>query len=243
MWEDKGPTPLGEKGFTPQGMTWVKGNIIFANTWKDERSRVYEIEPETMKIRRYFDMPEGAVHTSGLAWDGKNLWAVDYLSNYAYCIDLEASLSEGQAVEKGRFATTLKGTSACAYAENDGKKYLVISDFMNTKRTYFVCALEALKAGTAKGFIDFSYHNEGFSQGLEFVDGFLYESENKFGLNVINKMDLNSIRETESARKSTILQYPGPAKGIEDLVWDGTCMWTSDESVFRFFRGTIDSAE
>ena len=73
VWEDKGPTPLGEKGYTPQGMTWANGKIIFANTWKDTRSRIDEIEPENMKILRTFDMVDGACHASGLAWDGKYL--------------------------------------------------------------------------------------------------------------------------------------------------------------------------
>jgi len=78
IWEDKGPTPLGEKGYTPQGMTWVNGVMIFANTWKNKRSRVYEIDPKTMKIMRHFDMPNEAVHTSGLAWDGRSfgVWII-----------------------------------------------------------------------------------------------------------------------------------------------------------------------
>lgn len=76
-WKDKGLTPSGEKEFTPQGMTWVNGKIIFANSWDDTKSRVYEIDPLTMEIKRFFDMPEGAVHTSGLAWDGSYLWTSD----------------------------------------------------------------------------------------------------------------------------------------------------------------------
>ena len=55
-----------------------------------------------MSAERYFDMPTAAVHTSGLAWDGEHLWAVDYISNCAYWIDLEASLAAGTALMSER---------------------------------------------------------------------------------------------------------------------------------------------
>ena len=241
VWEDKGPTPLGEKGYTPQGITWVRGKLIFANTWKNTKSRVYEIEPKGMKIERTFDMPAGAVHTSGLAWDGEHLWAVDYKSNRAYCIDLEGSLASGEVHVLGEFDTTLRGTSACCIVPWNGRDCLAISDFMRTRRTIFVRKEEAIKAGTAQDNIEFEYRNEGFSQGLEYVDGYLYESENKWGTDIINKMSLEELRRTPNARQATVAQYAAPSKGVEDLAWDGQAFWTSDETVFRFFRGRLES--
>jgi len=240
MWDDRGPTPMGEKGYTPQGMTWVDGKIIWANTWKNRRSRVYEIDPNTMEILRSFDMPNRAVHASGLAWDKKHLWAVDHISNRAYCIDLQASLASSKIKLIGEFDTTFQGTSACCIVELDGRTYLAISDFMHTKKTIFVRPEEAITAGTAAEAIEFSYRNEGFSQGLEFARGFLWESENKIGIDVINKMSLTKLRETGDARKATIAQYNAPSKGVEDLAWDGRYMWTSDESLFRFFRTNLE---
>lgn len=239
-WEDLGPTPLGEKGYTPQGMTWLGGRIIFANTWKNTRSRVYEYEPPDMQAKRTFDMPNGAVHTSGLAWDGTHLWAVDFISNRAYCIDLEPSLAVGEVQLVGEFDTTLKGTSACCIVPLNDRRYLAISDFMHTRTTIFVRWEDALKSGSAAEAIDFTYRNEGFSQGLEFAEGFLWESENKQGVDIINKIDLNVLAETREARAATVAQYPAPSRGVEDLAWDGRYMWTSDESVFSFFRGTLD---
>lgn len=243
-WEDTGPTPLGEKKFTPQGMTWVNGKIIFSNTWKDTRSRVYEIDPETMAPLRHFDMPAEAVHTSGLAWDGTYLWGVDHKSNRAYCIDLEASLASEEVQLIGSFDTTLKGTSACCIVSWEGKSYLAISDFaifdfMHPRQTIFVRMYDALKNGTAEDAIDLSYRNGGLSQGLEFIDGYLYEATNKLGVNVINKLDLNKLAETHSARKATVAQLRAPSKGIEDLAWSGKALWTSDETTFRFYRGTF----
>ena len=239
-WEDHGPTPLGEARYTPQGMTWVDGRLIFANTWKDRKSRVYEIDPDDMKILRYFDMPEGAVHTSGLAWDGKCLWAVDHRSNLAYKLDLEPSLSTGRASVIGSFETTLKGTSACCLIEWNNGRYLAISDFMESRRTLFVRHEQAVERGTAAGLLEFSYKNEGFSQGLEFIGGYLYESENKRATDVINKMDLKILTESRNARRATVRQYSAPGRGVEDLAWDGKRLWTSDEVVFRFFKAILD---
>lgn len=239
IWEDRGPTPLGEKGYTPQGMTWVDDRIVFANSWKNRKSRVYEIDPETMEIGRHFDMPEEAVHTSGLAWDGEHLWGVDFISNRGYRIDLEPSLEAGEAVVVGSFDTTLKGTSACCIIPWNGERYLAISDFMTGKRTIFVRMRDAVREGTAANAIEFEYRNEGFSQGLEFVEGFLYESENKFGIDIINKIDLNVLSKTRNSRQATVKQFRAPSKGVEDLAWSRKHLWTSDETVFRFFRGTF----
>lgn len=238
-WEDKGPTPLGEKGYTPQGLTIVDSKLIFANSWDDIKSRVYEIDPETMKIGRTFDMPDEAVHTSGLAWDGSLLWAVDYISNRGYAIELEESLASGRAKVSGSFDTTLGGTSACALLPWEGETVLAISDFMRTRETVFVRHRRAVESGSAREHIVFRYRNEGWSQGLEYADGFLYESENKWGRNVINKMSIDLLKGTRNARSAIVKQFTAPANGVEDLAWDGSTLWTSDETVFRFFRGEL----
>lgn len=241
-WTDQGPTPLGDKKFTPQGLTWVNGKLIFANTWKDARSRVYEFEPASMQVQRTFDMPAEAVHTSGLAWDGERLWAVDHRSNLAYLLDLEGSLDSGVAHVLGRFDTTLKGTSACCIVPWNGRRCLAISDFMRSRRTILVRMEEALTSGTAEGHIEFTYRNDGLSQGLEYFDGYLYEAENKWGVDVINQISLDQLRLTPDARRATVRQYPAPSRGVEDLAWDGASLWTSDESVFRFFQGRLDTS-
>ena len=239
-WEDKGPTPLGEKRYTPQGLAWAQGKIIFANTWKNTRSRVYQIDPRDMQILASFDMPPEAVHTSGLAWDGRRLWAVDHVANRGYCLDLTASLASGRATVLGWFDTTLRGTSACCLVPWHGKLTLAISDFMHSRRTIVVDHEEALRSGSAKNAILFAYGNEGFSQGLEYAEGFLYEAENKAGTDVINRIDPARLALTRSARKATVRQYAAPGGGVEDLAWDGRAMWTSDETVFRFFKGRLE---
>lgn len=238
-WEDRGPTPEGENRYTPQGLTFADGRLIFANSWRNTRSRVYELDPATMQYLRHFDMPPGAVHTSGLAWDGWRLWAVDYITNCGYCIDLQASLAQGQVKLLGQFETTLRGTSACCFVLWEEQQLLAISDFMNTQRTIFIRHEDALAAGTARGAIEFSYRNGGFSQGLEFIDGFLFEAENRRGLDVIHQLDLQRLRESGEAAAATVWRYDAPNGGVEDLAWDGESLWTSDEVQFRFYCGKL----
>jgi hypothetical protein len=78
------------------------------------------------------------------------------------------------------------------------------------------------------------------SRGLECFGRFLYEGENKLGRDVINKMNLERLQETGDAIRSTVTQSPAPNGGVEDLAWDGTRLWTSDEKSFRFYRGELD---
>ena len=234
-WEDLGPTPLGEERFTPQGMTYVDGRIVFANSWKNTKSRVYEIASDGMQLLRTFDMPPEAVHTSGLAYDGRHLWAVDFISNRCYKIDLEESLKSGAVHVVGQFSTGLRGTSACCFVELDGKRHLVISDFMNTRRSYVVRHEEAVESGDMASSVVFFYTNEGFSQGLQWDGKYLYESENKWSADVVNQMDLAVLRESGSARRATVRQFNAPSKGVEDLAWDGESFYTSDETTFRFY--------
>jgi glutamine cyclotransferase len=240
-WLDRGPVPLADKRYSPQGMTFLGERLFLANSWRDTRSRVYEFETESMRCLGHFDMPPDAVHTSGLAWDGERLWAVDHVSNRAYCLDVAKSLATGQAHAAGSFDTTLRGTSACCFVDWQGTRLLAISDYMRTRRTVFVRHEQALAAGTAAAAIVFSYANEGFSQGLEFAEGFLYEAENKLGGDVINRLDLAALAQTRDARRATARQFAAPGRGVEDLAWDGTAMWTSDEVVYRIYRGTFES--
>ena len=60
---------------------------------------------------------------------------------------------------------------------------------------------------------------------------------NKRGVDVINQMDVGKLAATGRARAATVRQYDAPSKGVEDLAWDGTWLYTSDETTFRFYRG------
>jgi len=216
-WQDMGRTPMAYMKYAPQGLTWVKGRLLFANTWRDIKSRVYEIDPESMRVLRWFDMPPEAVHTGGLAWDGSHLWAVDYSSDKAYKIDLEVSLGSCHAAVVGEFRTTLRGTSACCFMPWRGKPRLVISDFCNTGTTIVVDHHKALANGTARGAIVFRYKNQCFSQGLTYALGHLWESENRLSGSVVNMICLDRLKCCRNSAQATVARFAGPSTGIEDL--------------------------
>jgi hypothetical protein len=235
-WEDLGPVPLGEKRYTPQGMTWVDGRIVFANCWQNTSSRVYRIDPSDMRVEAWFDMPPAAVHTSGLAYDGADLWAVDFKSNRCYQIALAPSFQQQRAEVLSSFSTGLGGTSACCLVPVHHETVLAISDFRRTCRTFFVRHEAAAVAGSMADHVVASYRNGGFSQGLEWDGRYLYEAENRLGVDVMNELDLGLLLETADSRKATRRQYAAPHRGVEDLAWDGHAMYTSDEVSFRFYR-------
>ncbi len=240
-WQDKGHTPMAYMKYVPQGLVWASGRLLSSDAWNDIKSRVYEIDPESMRVLRWFDMPPEAVHTSGLAWEKPHLWAVDYSSNKAYKIDLEASLESCHAVVVGEFDTTLRGTSACCFAMWQGERRLVISDFCNTSTTIMVDHEKALADGSAGSAIVFRYRNQCLSQGLTFARGYLWEAENRPRSSVVNMISLDRLRRTGCSALATVVQFNGPATRIEDLAWDGQTLWTSDESTYRFYRAELDA--
>jgi len=60
-----------------------------------------------------------------------------------------------------------------------------------------------------------------------------------FGVHNLNPMDVRKLFETRKARRATIRQHPAPSRGVEDLASDGKALWTSDETVRRFSKGTL----
>ncbi len=88
-------------------------------------------------------------------------------------------------------------------------------------------------------FVLFSYQNGGFSQGLEWDGTYLYESENRLGTDIINKMDLSLLLETGSSTEATLSEFGAPGSMVEDLAWDGKSFFTSDERAFRLYMGEL----
>ncbi len=239
-WTNLGTTPEGEKKYPPQGMTTDGTHLIFSNHWNDAQSRVYKMDPDSLKIIDTFDMPEKAVHTSGLAWHDKYLWAIDYSSLMAYKIDAAESFATGQAVVQGSFHTGLGGASACCIVTMEGKPYLAVSDFLNSRKTVFVDMNRAIENGSADDAIVGAYRNGGFSQGVVADDQYLYESENRRGTDVIRKYDLLKLFATGDADAALVAVLPAPAGGVEDMAILNGKLWTSDETTFAFYNAPLD---
>jgi glutamine cyclotransferase len=241
LWQKLRSVPQAEYAYTPQGMTFDGEHVVFANSWKNMRSMVYSFSIPDMIMHRQFKMPTDAVHTSGLAYDGEFLWACDYISNRCYKIRPVESFESGEAVVVGSFDTGLRGTSACCLLFWKGRRCLAISDYMRTKRTYVIDHESALHAGKMEAVVLFSYRNGGFSQGLAFDGQHLYESENKLGIDVINKLDIARLIDTGHANESIVEQIEAPWRGVEDMAFDGQHLYISDEVAFKFYRTRMNA--
>ncbi len=229
-----------ESKYSPQGMVWVGEKLLFSNSWNDTRSRVYHLNPENMEVLDYFDMPPEAVHTSGLGWDGTHIWAVDYSSNRIYQIELVTSFKNHKAEVLNSYPSGLQGTSACTIIQDAQKKYLAVSDFRNSKETIILDIDTLISFGNSQESIVMTYKNHGYSQGLHYSDGILYESENTFGKSRIYLYDFSVLLSGKDRNDALKEVIRGPGFGIEDIYLKNGKIWTSDEVSFRFYSGLIE---
>jgi hypothetical protein len=237
-WKDLGAVPEAQNLYPPQGMTLAGDVLVFSNHWKDTKSGLYKLDPKTMEVLAESEMPDEAVHTSGLAWDGKELWAVDYKSNKLYRLDLEKTFSTRKAVVLDAYPTGLEGSSAMTVVTVDETQYLAVSDFMRTKKTYIVPLdkVADLKKTPISRAAAVAYENGGFSQGVTWDGTYLYESNNNAGTDRVEVFRVDeALRTKDSAKVVMVGKFKGPAPSIEDLATDGVRMWTSDEKSYRFY--------
>jgi len=232
--------PAVNEGFSGQGFMWYKGNLLIAGHFDNLRSSVYEIDPADGAILRRFDMPAEATHTSGIWWDGEFLWACDYNADAVYKLDLEESLDTETASVLGSFETTLQRTSAVCMAEYEGERVLVLSDFAATASTYLIDFEGALEDGTAEGHILGSYANGGASQGLLYVDGFLYECDDQ--LDQLLKLDLEEAVTAGTYLDAVLEAYTTPSASTQGVAWDGKAFWTMGHDSENVYRGELRRA-
>lgn len=238
-WIALGEVPHRKEKYPPQGLTYVNGKLIFSNHWKDTKSGLFLFDSKDMTLEAVSSMPHEAIHTSGLAWDGTFLWAVDYKSNYLYKLDMEKTFKQDTAYVLDKYPTSLEGTSASTIITIDDKQYVAVSDFERTCRTYIfdLKNVDMLKKSPISEVAIISYSNESFSQGLTWDGLFLYEALNKVGTDQINVYDIkDAIRQQKSHRIKKVRSFSGPSPSIEDLATDGKYLWTSDEKTYRFYK-------
>ena len=236
-WQEVGDSPEARLRYTPQGITYIDGSLVLAESWNDKKNVLYVLRADVggYSIVKRLDMPSEAVHTSGLEWDGEYLWAVDYVSNILYKIDWGSSARTGTVKVVDSCPTGLNGTGSVARLRLGGEEMVVVSDFMNTGRTYFVPLDKAFDEGDIPGKSAASYKNAYFVQGLTAKGGYLYESANILGSDLVYKIDPLAAIKADDYSEAIIARYSGPSKMIEDLAFDGQRLWTSDEHSFKLY--------
>jgi hypothetical protein len=221
-------------------MAWARGALVFTNHRHDTGSGLFVFDAKTFTLRARAEMPPEATHTGGLAWDGHDLWAADYNANRVYRIDLESTIARGRAVVLEAYPTGMRGTSAVAAFEIGGRKVLAISDFglPGIAKTCIVAIDRAaeLASRSVENVAEVCYDNSGFSQGLAFAHGLLYEAVNAIGRDRIRALDVSdAVRTHDGSRVVEVAILEAPGDAVEDLATDGETLWTSDEESFRFY--------
>lgn len=238
-WIELGSPPGGLERYPPQGLTLADGQLVFSEHWNDTRSVLYLVEPQGMVVRAQASMPTRAVHTSGLAWDGETLWAVDHASCELFALDLQATFAEGAAQVRRAWPTGLGGPSAMTVLRVDGVVYLAISDFMHSGRTYLVARdrVPELNGLSLPEIAHVSYANGTFSQGLTWDGRHLLEAVNNRGVDRIEVYDVvSAVREGDGGLVRLLGSFSAPGSAVEDLATDGQQLWTSDEKSYRWYR-------
>lgn len=247
-WEDLGLAPDGENKYPPQGMVHTPDGLYFTNHWNNQKSGLYRLDPDSGDVEADQFMPDEATHTSGLAWDGEWLWALDHGSNRLYKIDPTKLFEESKDAFAESYTTGLTAASALTKLTVEGTDYLAISDFVwsiqptiplpiGNSKTYLIKLNQVsnLRQQKVPEIATLEYPNGGYSQGLTYDGTYLYEAINNRGVDSIQVMDINDAI-TGEAPVETIGSFAGPATRIEDLGNDGTNLWTSDEGTYHLYK-------
>lgn len=237
-WERTG-APKIPSGYVPQGLATVGDKLLLSGYRTNPlSSRVWLIDPLTLGVLEWFEMPPEATHTSGLACDSarSSVWAADYDSGKIYEIDLEKSFLNHHAVVLGQFALGEKGVSACCFAPVNDTLRLIVSTWSSAGRTYVVDAPASVEQDTAV--ILGSYQNVGYSQGLAFDGASLWESG-------IAMAQFNLERALEQGNyQDGLISYWPEVPQPEGITFIRDTLWAINEYMGKdFFRLTGDPRE
>jgi hypothetical protein len=183
-------------------------------------------------------LPNGVKHISGLAYIDESLFAANYDDGIIYIYQLDNDDSP-KVTFVDSINTNLKGLSALAYINIEGRDFLGVSDFGLFKKTYIVSVEKFLKGNTFKDATVYSYRNKNFSQGLAYRDNKLYESCNRLGVDDIFVYDIHY--QDNGIKMELSGKIKAPWKMVEDMDFIDNYLYTSDEDSFEIYKLEINN--
>jgi len=238
-WEHVCATP---EGVVPQGMTLSRGQILLSAHRNDHSSVLFRLDEEFSAFHELFDFPPEATHTSGIDLhpDHPNLlFAVDYNSDRIYAIDFQVSVKQKKAVVLAAVESGLEGTSACCFVPLPKVgPCLLVSDFRNSCHNVFFRYDEQRRSIVPVE--KYRYRNPGFSQGLTWHNGAVFETGNLLLSSYVVMHDLT--KALELGRVVPIRSWTGPAQLIEDVVLLDGYLYVASEGSHALYKIPIDDS-
>ena len=242
-WSDLGPTPGAAAGEVPQAITAFPQGFYFSSfSPADHRTRIYQLGPDTQTGSGSFLMPSETRRTQGLCFHDPYLYAVDLDSRQCYELDPPASISRGQAVVLRMFQTGIFGAEACAFVVVQGTEYLALSDYMHTRKTYFLDWNNAFTQGQTEDAIKGWYRNAGFSQGLAFDGSRLYEANSSLGPDLVFQLDPALAFQTRSLRAAKLTSWSSAGGNPAGLAFREGSFYTADLKNSHFYSLAANAA-
>ena len=250
---------LAETQGSPEGETYVNGYLYQAEE-RAEGTRIHEVNPSTgAATGEYFDFDSSdATHSSGLAWHDGYLWVVDYEKDKVYKVNLSNSLNTHSADIVGSFSVGSGAgfdghPSAIEFVTYNGSQQLLITEWDHYGKIIIVDYVQALVDGTVTGnilreFTEGSPDEEGVTQGLTTMGGYVYRTCNQEGTDIIRKYDLpdlGSVPEGTRIFGEDLYQvakwYFAGGTGVQDIANDGTYLYVTDEYDYELYKCEIGS--
>ena len=243
-WEEVAETP---RGYVPQGMVAVGGELFLsAYRGDDECSAVFALRRcgDGFTFEKAFAMPPEARHTGGLASvPGRPdlLFATDYHSNKVYLLDLASSRRTGRARVLASSPSGLNKASACCVVRLCGGRHvLLVTEFRLLRRgrnAFFDWSADGTAASITPAKDVPTYRNLGYSQGVKWREGFVYESGNRpLRASYLSRYPLGPAMRDGRARRTQAETRPGPGRYIEDFEFFGGYIWCTDEGTDKLYR-------
>lgn len=241
-WEAIQDTPNVESRYRPQGLDFYDDStLIYSESWDDLSNRIFvmAIQQDGLTEKASFDMPVEAVHTSGLSIVGNTLWAVDFISNYLYAINLESSIQQRVALSELTVPTGLDRSGSLARFKYKGKQVVAVTEFWESATTYIANIDELTEETTLISKAHCKFSNAGFNQGIKFHNGHLFESHNVLGVDIIYVIDVEKACATGNYKDGLVMSFNAPDVMVEDLAIRDGIIYSSDEHTFKFYRAEL----
>jgi len=217
--------PLADDDEMPRAVTaFGDGWLVSTHNSDTHFARVYRLSGPDNNIKGQFSVPWAMSEDHGACSDGKRLYFADRLSRRVYEIDVEDSLARKLASLTGSFDTTLDAPLGCSIVDYQGRRLMLVNEYMHRYKTILVDYKKAMAAGTAKPHIVRWYRNAGFSRGLASEGQAAVEMNSSLWNDIIYVIDIDKSLAKKHIKDGIITTIAAPRWRCRDLSIKGNTL-------------------